>query len=298
MDRLIATNSVVAAQADTPPAAGTPQYATSGNPAGGIPATVFPAYQYNAMQEELIAIIAASGIAPDRTNNAQVIAAINSLLQTRSGSYGIDTGAANAYVVDLAPAPAALTDGMVIIFRAGNPNNGPSTLDVNGFGAFNIIGAGGALQGGEILTGASYVVCYVSATNTWSLIGQGSGAISAQPATKSRHVVNLEQMLVVSSVVATSSGTVNVSVSFTAPCKGVVLVTGIGGGSGSTGVQITGTNVTLQNGATVWAAGTGAATVSMATGLVASGAAVTLTSTIDNATTSFSGIYCLFLPSI
>ncbi len=229
---------------------------------------------------------------------APLVTNLLEMVQTGSANYAADIGAANAYVVNLAPAPAALTDGMVIIFRPSNPNNGPSTLDVNGFGAFNITAAGGPLQGGEILTGALYEVCYVSGTNTWSLIGQSGGSISVQPATESRHAVNLEQILVMSSVVATSAGTVSVSVTFTAPCKGVVLITGIGGGSGTTGVQITGTNVTIQNGATVWAAGTGAATVSMAMGLVASGAAVTLTSTIDNATTSFAGIYCLFLPSI
>src|SRR5579872_2896702 len=80
MDRLIATNSVPLADADVAPAAGTPQYATSGDPVTATPATVFPAYQYNAIQEELIAIIDAAGIAHDKTNNAQVLAAIKKLI--------------------------------------------------------------------------------------------------------------------------------------------------------------------------------------------------------------------------
>jgi len=80
MDRLIATNSVASGSADTAPVSGTPQYATSGNPATNTPATVFPAYQYNALQEELMAIITAGGITADRTNNAQVIAAIRNVI--------------------------------------------------------------------------------------------------------------------------------------------------------------------------------------------------------------------------
>ncbi|KPD17273.1 hypothetical protein ADM96_20455 [Burkholderia sp. ST111] len=81
MDRLIAPNSVIAAQADAAPVTGTPQYATDGNPATNIPATQWPAYQYNAFQEEIIAILVAAGITPDRTNNAQVAAAIKRLGQ-------------------------------------------------------------------------------------------------------------------------------------------------------------------------------------------------------------------------
>jgi microcystin-dependent protein len=86
MDRLIATNSVAIGGADIAPSSGTPQYATSGNPAGAIPATVFPAYQYNALQEEIIAVIAGGGITPDRTNNAQLLAAIENLIAAASGS--------------------------------------------------------------------------------------------------------------------------------------------------------------------------------------------------------------------
>ncbi|WP_454825898.1 hypothetical protein [Paraburkholderia xenovorans] len=88
MDRLIAPNSVIAAQADTAPATGTPQFATDGNPATNIPATQWPAYQYNAIQEELIAVIKAVGLAPDRTNNAQLLAAIEALIQASAPVIG------------------------------------------------------------------------------------------------------------------------------------------------------------------------------------------------------------------
>ncbi|WP_168793609.1 hypothetical protein [Paraburkholderia aromaticivorans] len=79
MDRLIAPNSVIAAQADAAPATGTPQFATDGNPATNTPATQWPAYQYNALQEELIAILVAAGVTPDRTQNNQINAALRKM---------------------------------------------------------------------------------------------------------------------------------------------------------------------------------------------------------------------------
>jgi hypothetical protein len=79
MDRLIATASVTFANRDVAPGSGTPQYATNGNPASSTPATVWPAYQYNAIQDELIAIIDAAGITHDKTNWAQIIQALKRL---------------------------------------------------------------------------------------------------------------------------------------------------------------------------------------------------------------------------
>lgn len=79
MDRLIAANSVPLAGADVAPVTGTPQYATDGNPAAGVAATLFPAYQYNALQEELMSVLTAAGIAPDRTNFGQLLASLNAL---------------------------------------------------------------------------------------------------------------------------------------------------------------------------------------------------------------------------
>lgn len=79
MDRIIAANSVNLAGADGPPASGTPQYATDGNPALNIPATRWPAYQYNAIQEEIMNVLIAAGITPDKANNAQLLAALQSV---------------------------------------------------------------------------------------------------------------------------------------------------------------------------------------------------------------------------
>ena len=94
MDRLIATNSVDLAGADTAPLTGTPQYATDGTPPT-TPPTIFPAYQYNAIQEEILAVIAAASIAFDRTNNAQLLAAIRALGGVPTGTV-IESSAVSA----------------------------------------------------------------------------------------------------------------------------------------------------------------------------------------------------------
>jgi hypothetical protein len=87
MDRVIATNSV-AVPGDVAPVSGTPQSFTSGNPATSTPATVLPAYQMNALQEEIRNAIVGGGLTPDRTNNAQLWAAIQGLVAGSSRSSG------------------------------------------------------------------------------------------------------------------------------------------------------------------------------------------------------------------
>lgn len=53
---------------------------TEGNPTIPVPATTVTADWFNAMQEEAIAVLAAAGIAPDKANNAQMLAAILKLI--------------------------------------------------------------------------------------------------------------------------------------------------------------------------------------------------------------------------
>ncbi len=79
MDRLIATNTVPVGSGDTAPVTGTPGQATDGNPATNVPATRFPAYAFNALQEELAGVILGAGLALDRNNNAQLLAAVRAL---------------------------------------------------------------------------------------------------------------------------------------------------------------------------------------------------------------------------
>ncbi|MDN7998038.1 hypothetical protein QZN00_12860 [Burkholderia multivorans] len=181
MDRLIAPNTVTAAQADTAPATGTPGYATDGNPASNIPATRWPAYQYNAIQEELMAIIAAGGLMPDRTNNAQVAAAITRICL--STAVLADTGAANAYAAANTPPLTVLpSTGFIQRISIAHANTGASTYAPDGLTAKPIYGLGlQPLQGGELVVNGIATLIYLvaptvnSGNGAWILLGCTGG---------------------------------------------------------------------------------------------------------------------------
>lgn len=92
-------------------------------------------------------------------------------LQNGAYGYAVDTGVANTYQVAYSPAITALTDGMVLKFKAKTANTGASTFNPNGLGAlpiwnFNHV----ALQGGEIVANGDVWVQWNSSLNG------GSGA--------------------------------------------------------------------------------------------------------------------------
>lgn len=59
---------------------------TEGNVGLGVPATVVSADWLNAVQGELIGLLTAAGIAPDKANNGQVLAALQVLYAAKGGS--------------------------------------------------------------------------------------------------------------------------------------------------------------------------------------------------------------------
>lgn len=77
MNRLRAANSVALSAADKAPTTGTPEYATDGDPTASppVPATIWPAYAWNMVQEELLLFVTMAGFTPDDTNWGQVYAA-------------------------------------------------------------------------------------------------------------------------------------------------------------------------------------------------------------------------------
>ncbi|OYV47724.1 MAG: hypothetical protein B7X10_04190, partial [Burkholderiales bacterium 21-58-4] len=99
-------------------------------------------------------------------------------VQSGAFNYALDTGSANTYVVALKPAPTALTDGMMIWFKALTANTGASTLNLNGLGAIPITGAGAAIGAGVIVANGYYGVMYSSAANAWLLVAQSAGVIA------------------------------------------------------------------------------------------------------------------------
>ncbi|WP_261533562.1 hypothetical protein [Burkholderia multivorans] len=200
MDRLIAANSVPMAQADTAPISGTPQGATDGNPAANIPATRWPSYQYNAIQEELIAILTAAGITPDRNNNSQIASAIKRLGQKTVVL--TDTGSANVYTAANTPPLTVSTwvDGTVQQVKVKTSNTGASTYAPDSLAAIPIYGLGlQPLQGGELSAGSIAVLMRATIPGVNSgnpiciLMECAGGAQQVAPATQSQHAITAAQ---------------------------------------------------------------------------------------------------------
>jgi hypothetical protein len=161
---------------DTPTAAstlpsanppGTAGYWINGNPSTGTPPTQADQDFFNAIQEELIAVLAAGGVTPVKGTYNQVLAAIKELIQQQIGSYAIDTGAVNAYAITLNPPVTALTNGLTVRFKTLYANTGAAQLNV-GPGLVAITDAeGNALTNGEIPAGMIVTGVYDSAAAHW-----------------------------------------------------------------------------------------------------------------------------------
>jgi len=255
MDRLIAPNSVPLAQADTAPATGTPQYATDGNPATNVPATQWPAYAFNTLQDEIYNVIIAAGLTPNRNAWNQLLTAIQSMLQGSTTNVGVDTGAANAYVVAFTPALPNPVPWVPFWFEVAHTNTGASTLNATRTVEPLVGAAHAALQGGELVAKGNALVYWNPTLNSnagaYVLLFCSGAAEQVAPATQSGHAMQLGQAtgrLLRTSVYRLISGVLSVSVnggSFTATGGAnftplaltnsiVAEVIGGGGGSGST----------------------------------------------------------------
>ena len=85
MDLIIAPYSVPMENADKAPVDTIAQYATDGNPAQGIPATILPAHVVNATVAEIVNAIRAGGKTPDRNNWNQLADIIGSIMKKVGG---------------------------------------------------------------------------------------------------------------------------------------------------------------------------------------------------------------------
>ena len=85
MDLIIAPYSVPMENADKAPVDTIAQYATDGNPAQGIPATILPAHVVNAIVAEIVNAIRAGGKTPDRNNWNQLADIIGSIMKKVGG---------------------------------------------------------------------------------------------------------------------------------------------------------------------------------------------------------------------
>ncbi|WP_416048934.1 hypothetical protein [Cupriavidus basilensis] len=115
-------------------------------------------------------------------------------IQQNALTTAVDTGTANAYAVSYSPPITALTDGMVLWFKAKTANNSASTLNVNGLGAQPMVGgAHSALQGGEIVAGGKAQVVWRADISSFVLLECTGGALQVAPATQPQHAVQLTQ---------------------------------------------------------------------------------------------------------
>lgn len=178
MDLLIATNSVTLANADGPPIVGTPQYATNGDPAANVAPTIWPAYWFNTLLQELVpGLIEFAGLVPSSSDVTQIRTAIQTIIQKGASNYAADTSdAANTITLAYSPTFEVYTDGQVLRFKAANSNTGPTTISANGIGAIPLVSPVGALQGGEIIAAGIYEAVYSAGTDTAVLIVSNAGA--------------------------------------------------------------------------------------------------------------------------
>ncbi|WP_208508363.1 hypothetical protein [Variovorax paradoxus] len=162
-----------------------------GNLAIGQAPTDLNALWFNQLQEEVARVVEAAGIALD---DADVTQLYEALFGGRLW-HAVDSGAANAYVVNLTPGVAALVDGMQVRFRAANANSGAATLNFNGLGAAPILGASHeALQGGEIVANGRCSVVWVASSSSWVLQSSG-GSQQIGLATQTKHAVRRDQAI-------------------------------------------------------------------------------------------------------
>jgi hypothetical protein len=226
--------------------------------------TVWSAADANSIIWSLMEIAAAAGLPGLQFNKATpaTYRVVLNALRSNALICGVDTGAANAAVVNFASPIDGLVDGMVLWFKANASNTGATTLNVNALGAKAVVGgAHAALQGGEIVAGGRCMVLWNLALNSFVLIECTGAALQVGPATKSQHAVQLSQVngrlirttryVRVGTVQNVSvDGSVNTTTNATIftrhPDTKWVRVKVQGGGSGGAGsLAASGTNVSL-----------------------------------------------------
>lgn len=82
-------NSTAVAVMPTPSPEGTPGYFSDGDPGTGEAATIVTSDWLNGVQGELLAVIEAGGLTPDKSDNTQLLAAIMALMASASAPTGV-----------------------------------------------------------------------------------------------------------------------------------------------------------------------------------------------------------------
>jgi hypothetical protein len=141
---------------------GTPGYATAGSP-GVTPASVIDPDAFNTHQEELIAVIAAAGITLDKTNNAQLLAALNARFLPLRGMQ-VFTTSGNFTV------PAGAIRLRVRVIGGGGGGAGCASGDAGGCG-----GAGGYSEGIIVVTPGDVITVTIGSGGSGGTAGNNNG---------------------------------------------------------------------------------------------------------------------------
>ncbi len=143
------------------------------------------AAEFNAsIMQELENAVTNSGITLDPaggpdTDNEMLAQAI-----TRAAQGGFsyqDSGAADTYVLTAIGGfvqPSAYTNGMTVVFQAGNDNTGASTINVAGIGVTDLVDASGSALGAGAIVADNYYVAQYDLAGTEFRIILGAAAAS------------------------------------------------------------------------------------------------------------------------
>lgn len=166
----------------TPTAAGTPGWFTGGDPTTATPATVVTADFLNMLQGELAAILTAAGVARSKTNNAQVIAALNILFAPLLSPAFAGTPTAPTASPGTNTSQLATT---AFVQQSAGWSTGDVKLTLKttadtGWVMMNDLSIGNAGSGAtgrqNADTQALYVLLWSNINNTWAPVAGGRGA--------------------------------------------------------------------------------------------------------------------------
>ncbi|GAA7771015.1 hypothetical protein HpMS107_56930 [Helicobacter pylori] len=122
--------------------------------------------------------------AVDDGTTATLLANLKVALRTNTvgAAVGTDVGTASAHVVNYTPVIGSLVDGTPFWYKVKFGNLGGVTLNVNGLGAFPVVGAAHqALTGGEYVSGGKALVVWRADINSFILILCTGGALQVSP---------------------------------------------------------------------------------------------------------------------
>jgi len=144
----------------------------------------------SAMRTNIALIQADDGTIKDDAVDLPALASnvINYITTNGNGWYASDTGAVNAMVATLTPAPAALTNGMFIVSDIKLTNTSATvTMNVNGLGAKAVVtdGAGTTPSVGALTIGTFYGFQYDASADKFQVVFSGDSITHSASATAS-----------------------------------------------------------------------------------------------------------------